>query len=226
MAAALAVIVLLVCGLGHRWAGAHLSDITGSVFLPRGTLASLPNQIGAWLGRDESMDERVIQATDSDDLLHRTYVQESTGDSVTLLVTYGVRMRDLLPHRPEVCYPAAGWNIEASEERWIEYDGGSLTTRLHHFRKGGLDGRSMGVLNYFIVDGVGGPDVSLLRSRLWKREETGYAAQVQITAGRTLEEDGSDRGILEFARVSAPKILRLINEAVAEASAAAGKTAE
>ena len=107
-AAIVAIVALLVIGGGFRVLAARLNSTAGYEALEPGTLAGLPIQIGDWIGRDIPMGERIREATDTDDLLSRQYVRPSSGEVVHLYVAYGARARDLAPHRPEVCYRAAG----------------------------------------------------------------------------------------------------------------------
>ncbi len=49
------------------------------------------------------------------DVLVRVY-QNAAGNSVAFLMAYGsLQSRDMQLHRPEVCYPAAGFNIQSAE---------------------------------------------------------------------------------------------------------------
>ncbi len=221
---AVAASVLLLFGIGHRLATARLTTITASVPLPRGTLDALPMRLGDWNGHDVPLDERVIRATDTDDHVHREYVRN--GESVTLYVAYGVRMRDLFPHRPEVCYPSAGWTLERARDVTVPDGHETLSARVLRFRKGGLDGQSLAVLNYYLVDGQACPDVSLLRSRVWRRSQASYAAQVQIASSIGVSEDHREEMLRDVAEAAAPVIATLIHRAVAGALSTADSRGE
>lgn len=176
-------------------------------------------QLGDWTGREAPLDEAIVQRTDTDDHVNRTYMRSGGRKAVSLFIGYGVRMRDLMPHRPEVCYPGAGWTLD--ETRRIELttdDGSILPCQIHTFYRGGLDLRRVEVLNYYIVDGRYCPDVSSLRSRAWKSQSgMTYVAQVQIAqvqiagTARSLRGGGEEL-VRAFAVDSAPQIRSLLAE--------------
>jgi len=214
VATAVAGGVLLASGTGYRVLEGYLARPVDSVPMPPGTLARLPMRIGGWVGQNAPMSAAMIRATDTDDLISRRYSRGGGLQSVWLYVAYGVRARDLSPHRPEVCYPGAGWTLEGN--RVVELglgDGSKLPCRIFRFARAGLDARSIVVLNYYIVDGQYCADVSLLRSRLWRGPSAiRYMAQVQITcaASGTFSEDGAIRSVSTFAVESARPILMLL----------------
>ena len=184
LAAAVAAVGLLVSsGIGYRALAAYLARPTDSVPLPPGTLARLPLSIGQWTGRDVAVDEAVIRATDTDDRINRQYSRQGVAGDVGVYVAYGVRARDLMPHRPEVCYPGAGWTLQDVQLADLPLpDGSRLPCRVFRFSRGALDAHMVTVLNYYVVDGQYCPDVSLLRSRAWRGGGSiRYMAQVLIT---------------------------------------------
>ncbi len=214
------ILLLLAAGTGYRLLAAHYARPAGSVQIPHGTLASLPFEIGDWTGFDEPLDEQVIRATDTDDHLNRVYRRRG-GGAVGLFVGYGFSLRDLAPHRPEVCYPGAGWAVmETRQITDTAADGTELPVQVHQFRRGGLLSERVTVLNYYIVDGQNCADVSLLRSRAWRRNTSAtYAAQVQIVAGGADEDGKSEELVRAFGVSSAPVIRALLSSAVEAAVA-------
>jgi EpsI family protein len=80
-----------------------------------GKLAEIPMTLGHWIGREESVDPRIIEEAQTDDWLSRTYTDPThPGRSLSLWINYsrqGLNMR----HSPEVCLPSGGWTkVEAS----------------------------------------------------------------------------------------------------------------
>src|SRR5512141_1892537 len=104
LSAAVGLCVFLVSGAGYYWLAERYARASQSVPIPAGTLGRLPLGIGDWRGQDVPMDEQIIRATRTDDHLNRAYARPAANQNVTLWVAYGVRFRDLMPHRPEVCY--------------------------------------------------------------------------------------------------------------------------
>jgi len=114
---------LLIGGIGLScsglaWAGARETAMTP---LPDGALERLvPKRFGAWqavqaggvvLPPESEMSDKTYN-----DVLVSAY-QNPAGESVALLLAYGsFQGRDMQLHRPEICYPAAGFAIKSSRE--------------------------------------------------------------------------------------------------------------
>jgi len=222
-AALTAAVVLLTSGLGFRSLDRYLTHPTESIPLEPGTLATVPLQIATWRGEDVPLDDAVRQATDTDALLNRRYVRRG-GEVVGFYLAYGVRSRDLMPHRPEVCYPAAGWSLTDKAPLELALpDGTQLPCRVMQFARAGFDLQKMTVLNYYIVDGHICPDVSLLRSRVWWGSRGAqYTVQVQVTcwgtAGRQ-DPDARRKAVASFA-VDSFEAIRSVLPSCTDASAA------
>lgn len=225
-ATAVGVALLLACGWGYRAAEDRLADVSGTVPLPRGTLAAVPLEIAGWIGRDVPLDEHVVRATATDDHINRVYRRGR--DVVTLFVGYGVQLRDLAPHRPQVCYPGAGWTLSrASVEHADANDGVTLPFQIHRFYRAGLAQERITVLNYYLVDGVYCPDVSLLRSKAWRlKNDVRYAAQVQITCTPRFSHAWDEEVASRFAADAAPVIRAVLTDAVTRVADATLRNAE
>jgi EpsI family protein len=208
--------LLLGAGVAYRVAAAGLSRSHRSTPLSRGTLAVLPLSIADWSGEDVALDDAVIEISDTDDHVNRVYSRSGGRQRVSLFVGYGVKMRDLMPHRPEVCYVGQGWTLLST--RYVELpmpDGKLLPCQVHSFQRGGLDPRRTSVLNYYIVDGRLVQDVSALRSQAWKfRSEISYVAQVQIANLDVSAGKPDDEEVRNFAAQSAGLIRGLLVDAV------------
>ncbi len=213
-----ALVFVLGGGVAYRMTFAWLNRAPETIPLPAGTLAAVPMQIGDWVGEDVPLSESIIRVADVDDYLCRNYRNRVDGSLVAVFVAYGVRARDLVPHRPEVCYPGNGWTQQRLEQRTIRLaDGSTLQTRLFQFAPGGLNPGALLVLNYYIVDGRSCPDVSLLRSRAWRGQATiRYMAQVQITTRvNPMDPKASEQVVERFARLFAPQVRDLLETAIA-----------
>jgi EpsI family protein len=185
-----------------------------SVPLPAGTLGQLPHRIGDWVGYDVSLPQTLVAATATDDHLYRTYQRYAGTETIGLYIAYGIKGRDLMPHRPEVCYPDAGWTQSSRQRvRLPVEDGTAVDCTVYEFTQGGLVSRTIHVLNYFLVDGQYSPDVSLLRSKAWRGAGAlHYMAQVQVTCsgGALLNREAALRSTQEFAAESAGLIRGLL----------------
>jgi EpsI family protein len=236
LAAATAVALMLVSGGAYRLAAAYLDRPTDSVPLARGTLSkALPMQIGGWQGTERPVEEAVVKGADCDDYISRTYARGA--EVVQLWVAYGVRARDLMPHRPEVCYPGNGYTLEDSRSLELPIGAGQkLECRTYQFSRGGFGDGQMTVLNYYIVDGQYSPDVSLLRSRATRGSSAiRYMAQVQIVASKgqgsasrtaaqavrafAIDSAAALRGVMPDAAQTPPPVAAGLDRKPAEGSA-------
>ena len=217
-----AVIVLALSGVAYRATAERFGRSGEGVVLPQGTLARIPLTMGDWRGKDVPLDEAVVKATDTDQLINRFYSHATSARRVAFYVCFGIQLRDLAPHRPEVCYPSAGWTLEETKVVEVPLSNGStIPCQVHSFKRGGLQSSKMTVLNYYIVDGEYCPDVSLLRSRQWQSEgqTATYAAQVQITVSGNSSGGAPEQTVREFASVSGSPLRDLLLKAVEQAAA-------
>jgi len=222
IAAGIGIAVIVASGFGYRTLADRYNRPSESVPIARGTLAKIPMTFDGWFGVDKPLDEAIIRAIDTNDQVNREYRRRDGRAAVTLFVAYGVRLRDLQPHRPEVCYPGAGWTLVDRLRPVLKTrQGASLPVQIHRFKRGGLAEERVVVLNYYIVDGEYCPDVSLLRSNAWKLSlQANYSAQVQVTCNAGLPRDFNEaEAIVEaFATESASTIHELIVSSVAAAA--------
>jgi len=81
----------------------------------------VPVSFGKWVSEDVGdplaiNGEGTLSAKLYNELLVRVYANTETGTSITALMAYGGRQSDELQlHRPEVCYPAFGYNLVRNE---------------------------------------------------------------------------------------------------------------
>ncbi len=211
-----AIALLAGTGGGYRLLQARYADLANAISVEPGSLSVIPIQIGEWHGVDIPMDENVIQATDTDDHVNRSYVRGR--DAVGLYVAMGVKIRDLLPHRPEVCYSGAGWNLVESQLETITLDDGTtFDCMLQQFTRGSLSNERINVLHYYIVDDAYSADVSLLRKTAWRFDKgPHYSAQVHLVASGDLSGHNATM-LAEFAQTAAKPIRDGVMKAVAKA---------
>jgi EpsI family protein len=206
-AAVAAGCLMLVFGLAYRVVAAKLEGPVGTAPISPEALARFPMQLGDWVGEDVPMDEAVARATDTDARLNRRYVRKGGLEAVSFYIATGVKARDLMPHRPEVCYTGAGWT--RMDRRSVELplsDSTKLPCNIMQFSRGVLNTQRVVVLDYYLVDGQYCADVSLLRSKAWRGSGTvRYVAQIQITTSITATFDAvaATKCIRDFAMESA-----------------------
>ena len=217
IAAGAASFLMLILGLGYRVLAARLAAPVDSTPISLDVLQQFPMQIGSWAGQEVPLDEAIVEATDTDAHINRRYTRHGGLKSVSLYVASGVRARDLMTHRPEVCYTGNGWTL--MDRRALELplsDGKTLPCNVLQFSRGALNAQKVMVLDYYLVDGQYCRDVSLLRSKAWRGSGTvEYVAEVQIVTSivATQTADSAQTIISDFAVESAPLIAELFEDA-------------
>lgn len=104
----------------------------------KGKLASIPTELGDWVGEDVAVDPAVLKEAQADDYLSREYVdRRRPGRRLTLWINYsreGLNLR----HSPEICLPSGGWAKVESQCKVMTVGGASgprqTVTRLAYAR--------------------------------------------------------------------------------------------
>jgi len=209
IAAAIASAVMIALGVGYRAAAAWLDAPVNADPVTQETLEKLPLQIAGWKGQDVPIDPDIVAATDTDACLSRRYEKSNGTEAISLWVASGVQVRDLMPHRPEVCYVGSGYTLMGQrEEDLLLASDLSLKCNVLQFSRGA--DRVM-VLYYYIVDGQYCQDVSQFRYRL--RDRIGYVTQVQVVATIRTPPGAhvAQERVFDFARASAGPLIELFN---------------
>jgi len=202
-----ASLLMLIFGLAYHVLAARLEAPVGTAPIPADALVRLPLQIGEWRGEEVPMGEEIVRATDTDAHLNRRYTRHGGLEAVSFYVASGVKARDLMPHRPEVCYTGAGWTLAGRRLAELALsDGTKLPCNIMQFSRGALTTERVVVLDYYLVDGQYCADVSLLRSKAWRGSgAVRYVAQVQVITPitATLNAEAAIKAVSDFAVESA-----------------------
>ena len=139
--ALLALLLMLAAFAGAQaWRPtSRLADTRPKVVLE----TMFPKAFGDWRVDDRmpvqlvSPDTQAMLSKLYNQTLSRTYIN-AKGERIMLSVAYGGDQSDgTRAHRPEVCYPAQGFQIDASNEGQLNIDGGNLRVRHLISRLGG-----------------------------------------------------------------------------------------
>lgn len=102
-------------------------------------LTAFPMQLGDWIGRMGSMDEKALKVLGTEDYLIADYTNPA-GESVNLYILYFPKQDSTSNqgiHSPAVCIPAGGWEIESKDLKTIQLDSNkSLTVNRMIISKG------------------------------------------------------------------------------------------
>ncbi len=114
--------VLLSTGLAAQAALVRLSRTERPPL--RRPLASLPMELGDWLGRDEPVDPDIVERSQTTWYLNRAYESpKHPGLTMRLWINYS-REGTNLRHTPEICLPSGGWTKVESQTRELKIDMG------------------------------------------------------------------------------------------------------
>ena len=126
---------VLIGGVGLACAGLAIAGARETAVepLPDGALERLmPQTLGSWraipAGGVILPAESELSDKTYNDVLVRVY-EDGAGAAVALLLAYGAfQGRDMQLHRPEICYPAAGFDIKSSRVLDLEIPAQPLIT--------------------------------------------------------------------------------------------------
>ncbi len=215
--------LMLVFGLTYRVVAARLEAPVATTPISPEALVWFPLDLGGWKGEEVPLDEKVVQRTGTDAHLNRRYVRRGGFEAVTFYIASGVKARDLLPHRPEVCYKGAGWTrVDKRSVKLPVSDSAPLPCNIMQFSRGILNTERIVVLDYYIVDGQYCGNVSLLR---WKAclgfGMVRYVVQVQISTPLLATDDAEAavKLVSDFAIESAALTAALFDEPATDRSA-------
>lgn len=215
-AAALAAsFVMLIFNATYYTIAARLEMPLNSSPIPPDSLNSFPMQIADWTGKEIPMDKDIISVLDNEAYINRLYSRQGSTDSVILFFSCGFSSYNKIIHRPEICYPAAGWKLINEHPMQLKdsYEN-KLPCTIFEFSKHNVETQQTSVLHYYIVDGQPLSDIQILRPRLWRLfNRIDYVARVLITTSENpLIADSGQKVVSDFAVLSAPFIASLLDE--------------
>ncbi len=93
-------------------------------------LTAIPRDIGEWKGIADVTDtDAVMKQQSADSYLHRYYRRDSDGMVIELLAVYRRYGRRDFAHRPDQCYPAAGFDIVTQDATTLSWAGRQESAR-------------------------------------------------------------------------------------------------
>jgi hypothetical protein len=123
----IACLLLGASGVARSWQDRRHRVESNTVESCPFPLKSIPASLGVWKltgGGERILDDLTMRITGGTDYILRTYVDEMTGVTLSVLVLFGPA-EPVMPHTPEICYPSSGFTpAEDSTDRVIPFDGG------------------------------------------------------------------------------------------------------
>lgn len=200
---ALLVLALLGVGaLGWRLQLAPPLQVDASA------LAALPEQIGAWRGRDIPVEATVESILRADFNLQRVY-RHPTGAFVWLYIGYYGTARGGRPeHTPRGCYTGAGWEIESSRPLRVTPDGDLRVTEYRVARGGERRLVHFWYRSHRRTGMVSGLDLNVERVLGRLSEGRADGALVRISTPIRVDETTARARLLAFASELDPVLAR------------------
>ena len=92
---------------------------------PAGIALTLPDDVGAWKGRDAAVSPKELAGLAPDTGFARRFYTDADGNELYVsIVLSGTDMANSI-HRPERCLSAQGWTVERSDKVRIDLPGGA-----------------------------------------------------------------------------------------------------
>jgi len=182
----LAVLALLLSGAAYRVMASRLKLITGTQVKLPVALSNFPLEVGGWVGRDVPISETVQRVAGNDDFVNRLYVKEMEELWANVYIAYSARPRNMLGHRPQVCYVGGGWVHDGTQKSEFTTNlGRRVPCLVHRFHRPAPETEEIVVLNFYVVNGQFTNDESVFSGLGWRTPNIGgnparYVAQVQI----------------------------------------------
>lgn len=184
--------------------------------------SKFPTTIGAWHGDDLQMTGEVKSALNADSILSRAYTDAEAYAPVGLLVVYRKYGRRDFAHRPEMCYPASGWEIKEQGYTTVPYAGKNVRARQVVAEKDG----QREVILYWFASGDR-TEANFVKQQLMmaldrlKTQRYGWGF-VRINSAVVLSEEDTVEEIRRFLRSASGPLEKTLTGGAGSRSARAG----
>ncbi len=182
-------LVLLVCGgVTYRVVASRLKLVVSTPVMLPVPLDAVPMQIGHWVGEDVPIPANIQRVAGNDAFLSRLYTNKVSNQWANVYVAYTAHPRTMLGHRPQVCYVAAGWVHDRTDQTTVTSGKGrEIPCLLHYFHRYAPDREETVVLSFYVVNGQLTRDESVFSGVGWRTpnisgDPAHYVAQVQISS--------------------------------------------
>jgi len=102
---------------------------------PRKSLSEFPKSLGGWTASEHELDADLFHGTGAAEMVNWEY-RNTNGDAIDASVGTWLTYDVAIPHKPEICYPAAGWEIVDRQVVQVPLDGNhSFHAKLITFEK-------------------------------------------------------------------------------------------
>lgn len=188
----LAVLLLISAGIAYRVPAQRIRILGEAPIVLPVPLGDFPMEIGNWVGTElpiGATTKEYMKDNFADDYFSRRYVDSVAKAWADVYVVYcSAKPGGILGHRPNVCYPAHGWQHENTEKsRFTSRSGRQIDCLVHRFYKPPPEYDRMVVLSFYILNGRTTAKESDFSGPFGRRPNIArnpsrYVAQVQISS--------------------------------------------
>ena len=181
--------LLLLCGgITYRIVASRLKLVVGTPIILPMPLDTLPRQVEHWVSEDVPIPANIQRVAGNDAFVNRLYTNKVSKQWANVYLAYTAHPRTMLGHRPQVCYVAAGWVHDRTEQSTVISDKSrEIPCLIHYFHRYAPDREETAVLSFYIVNGQLTCDESVFSGVGWRTpnisgDPAHYVAQVQISS--------------------------------------------
>ncbi len=193
--------------------------------LPVADVNRIPKQAGAWRMLRQNDLTGIMEQLKADSYVDREYVNSNTGQRVELLVVYRRYGRREFAHRPELCFPAAGYSIQKNGPMPLHWAGRDVPAVYITANRQGEQNN----LAYFFASGKR-TESDFIRQQIWMAFErlipnkNGWTF-IRLQSPTVTTSQDAVAAQQDFMRAIAPDLERVITTDGTPTSVAAGVTA-
>lgn len=187
-AVGLSLVLLVLSGVTYRVLAYRLERFAQDPVKLPVPLSLFPIHTGDWVGRDVPIPLNIQRVAGNDDFLNRLYINESANQWANLYIAYSAKPRNMLGHRPQVCYVGGGWVHDGTEQtEVVSAFGRRIPCLVHRFHTPAPEHKEVVVLNFYIANGQLTNDESSFSSVGWRTPNIAgnaarYVTQIQISS--------------------------------------------
>lgn len=180
--------------------------------VPVADLSAIPTEAGDWkLVRDIELDENTMKQMLADSFVQRHYVNEKLRQEVVLLAVYRRYGRREFAHRPELCFPAAGYQINKNENTTLFWGGREVPSK---YITAFGQGMPETTITYIFASGKRAEEDFMQQQLLMAFErvmpnKNGWTF-LRLTSRKITTNDAALEGQKDFMRAMAPAIEAVI----------------
>lgn len=184
----LAILLLITAGITYRVLASCLSIVTDTPIMLPIPLSAFPKEIIDWTGKDVAITQNIQRVAGNDDFINRLYINKSNNQWANVYIAYCARPRNMIGHRPDVCYVGGGWVHDSTQQsQFISAGGKAVPCLIHRFHRPAPEAVETIVLSYYILNGQITNDESGFSGVGWRTPNIAgnparYVVQVQISS--------------------------------------------